>query len=243
MPDNETPNEPEKSGRHLPKAAYFLMAAINISAMSEFLYQSVTVMYLMDEVQLTGRSMKMIRHGLPVIGIISLIGFSAYSENNVGKFTTIIYTFIISFCGDIILIASTYDPLNLPKLPCYITCALLRILFLPAHSTAIVSFGGDQFYIPDELPALQFYYTFNYWSGNIVAIIMIMLGPYFRQNFTCLGMNNCYILLYGTAKLLSVIYLLTFLCGMKFYIYKPVEKNVIVKVLGLIKVRNITINI
>lgn len=233
MDANEDETPKLKRSRTLPKAVYFSLAIGFLGGLGSWLSSSVLEMYKLHSLGLTPKTSKMIFHGLPIFTIIFVIMWGLLSDNTLGKIKVIV---IASVCGCItytVFTISSIDSLGFNKLTCFLAAVASGSILSSGKPAAFNTLMAQQFVLPDQVVALEFYYMLTYWIFNIVAMIGIIAGPIMRQT-GCLGMQFCFILPFGINCIIVYINFGIFLCGLPFYKIRPIKKNIIVDVMKCI---------
>ena len=68
----------------------------------------------------------------------------------------------------------------------------------------VVSFGADQFVLPQQRPEMSTFFGIFYASINFGSMISTILTPIFRKQ-SCFGEDECYSLAFGVPALLMMI--------------------------------------
>ena len=68
----------------------------------------------------------------------------------------------------------------------------------------VVSFGADQFVLPQQRPEMSTFFGIFYASINFGSMISTILTPIFRKQ-PCFGEDECYSLAFGVPAILMVV--------------------------------------
>ena len=69
----------------------------------------------------------------------------------------------------------------------------------------VVSFGGDQFKLPEQERHLQSFFSFFYLSINFGSLIGTFMTPILREDVECFGDDSCYSLAFGVPAILMAV--------------------------------------
>ncbi|XP_040569789.1 peptide transporter family 1 isoform X2 [Lepeophtheirus salmonis] len=147
-----------------------------------------------------------------------------------GKFKTIFYISIVYAIGQAILtFGSIPDESNWTNLPrewlSYI--GLLLIAFgTGGIKPCVVSFGADQFKLPEQQKELDTFFDVFYASINIGSLLSTFFTPMLR-NVHCYGSDHCFPLAFGVPSILMVLAVMFFLVGKSFYKRRIPESNIV----------------
>ena len=97
-----------------------------------------------------------------------------------------------------------------------------------------MSFGGDQFKLPEQERHLQSFFSFFYLSINFGSLIGTFMTPILREDVECFGDDSCYSLAFGVPAILMAVATVIIVIGKPFYNMVPPEGSILVKVLSSI---------
>ena len=95
-----------------------------------------------------------------------------------------------------------------------------------------MSFGGDQFKLPEQERHLQSFFSFFYLSINFGSLIGTFMTPILREDVECFGDDSCYSLAFGVPAILMAVATVIIVIGKPFYTMVPPEGSILVKVLA-----------
>ena len=99
----------------------------------------------------------------------------------------------------------------------------------------VAAFGGDQFKLPEQAKYVATFFSLFYFSINAGSMISTFVTPIFRSDVHCFGDQDCYSLAFGVPAVLMLISIVIFILGRRWYISKPPQGNMLVKVFRCIK--------
>jgi len=148
-----------------------------------------------------------------------------------GKFRTIFYISIIYAIGQIVLTIGAVD-LGSSGLNMGLSFLGLGLIAFGTGGIkpCVVSFGAEQFQLPEQSNKIPLYFSLFYASINAGSLISTFLTPLLR-NKKCDGQDTCFPLAFGVPAALFLVAILAFLGGRVCNLYKMVmpEENVITK--------------
>lgn len=106
---------------------------------------------------------------------------------------------------------------------------------LGAIRSNLVSFGADQYRMPDESEQLKVYFSLQMVIIKCGSFIGRILTPTLREDVKCLGENDCYALAFGIPTIAIILAFITLFCGRKTFIRIPPYGNIFLKMIRCIK--------
>jgi solute carrier family 15 oligopeptide transporter 1 len=98
--------------------------------------------------------------------------------------------------------------------------------------------GGNQFKLPEQAKELDEYFSVQYIVMKIGTVLGMVVIPILRKDVKCFGENDCYSLALWIVTILIICAQFSLWKGKPHYIEKPLSGNMLVKVVGCIRVRN-----
>ena len=94
----------------------------------------------------------------------------------------------------------------------------------------VVSFGAEQFKLPEQADRMTSYFSLFYAAINAGSLLSTFLTPLLRD-IECLGKDTCFPLAFAIPAILMIVAILIFLVGRICNLYKMTmpEENIIVK--------------
>jgi len=159
-----------------------------------------------------------------------LIG-ALLADSILGKFKTILYLSIVYAIGQIVLTVGSigYDSKSLTVALSFI--GLVMIAFgTGGIKPCVVSFGAEQFKLPEQENRLSTYFSVFYASINAGSLIATILTPYLRS-MECNDSDTCFPVAFGVPAALFIVAIAFFLGGriMNMYTMHMPSENVLVK--------------
>lgn len=222
-----------KRDRTLPKAVYFNLVIKFLGGIGAWLSSSVFEMYKLHGIGIPVKISMMIYHGMPIFELIFFFMWGIISDNTLGKIPVIIISCIFMCIGSTIFTLSSVDSLGIPKLECFLGVLVFGAILTTGAGSAFATLMAQQFVLPDQIAALEFYYMLIYWISNVVGTFGMIFGPIMRQT-GCLGMQYCFILPFGIDCAMNYVNFGIFLCGIPYYRIRPIKKNIVVDVVNCI---------
>lgn len=126
---------------------------------------------------------------------------------------------------------------NLSALCSAITCIGLGLIALGSGGIkpCVAAFGGDQFKLPEQAKMIATYFSLFYFSINAGSMISTFVTPILRSDVHCFDNQDCYSLAFGVPAILMLVSIGIFVIGKKWYVMKPAQGNMLVKVAKCIK--------
>lgn len=94
----------------------------------------------------------------------------------------------------------------------------------------ITAFGGNQYELPEQTKPLQLFFSLQIFAIKCGSFLGRFFNPILKEDVKCFGANDCYPLAFGTATIGVTLSFILFLCGRSYYIRKPTNGNMLVKV-------------
>lgn len=92
--------------------------------------------------------------------------------------------------------------------------------------SVVEPFHGDQFKLPAEKDEFKNFLRLLYILHKIGIIVGFIVGPAVKTYIACLGEQDCYLFSFSISFILSILALIIFLAGTKFYINNKPERNI-----------------
>jgi len=159
-----------------------------------------------------------------------LIG-AAMADSYVGKYRTIFYIGIMYAIGQATLALGAVGrgeggiP-NFPNQPISFLGIALIALGTGGIKPCVVSFGADQFKVPEQAKQMATYFAMFYASINLGSMVSTIATPYLRR-VECMGDNSCFSLAFGLPAVLMIIAIFFFWFGRNSYKTQIPEKNIV----------------
>lgn len=178
-------------------------------------------LYLVDQLLYTENEATVIYHIFSMFSYFFPLFGSMLADSWLGNFRTILYFSLLYAVGCVVISLSAIGPLNLPNR----TFALLGLFLVAIGSgcikPSIMSFGGDQFILPQQLVQLGEFYSFFYVAITTANLITAGVTPVLREYVHCFGEEHCFPLAFGTPSIVMLLAL-----GKKICITNPIFKRI-----------------
>merc|ERR1712076_13796 len=156
------------------------------------------------------------------------------ADQFLGKFKTIVSISIIYVLGHLLKTLAAVPTLGVPPVEFSLLGLLLIAIGTGGIKPCVVSFGGDQFKLPEQERHLQSFFSFFYLSINFGSLIGTFMTPILREDVECFGDDSCYSLAFGVPAILMAVATVIIVIGKPFYTMVPPEGSILVKVLSSI---------
>lgn len=156
---------------------------------------------------------------------------ASLADSSFGKFRTIFYISILYFIGQCVL---SFGAFGAGSQPISFIGLFLIAIGTGGIKPCVVSFGGDQFKLPEQKIEMGSFFAMFYASINMGSLVSTFLTPYLRE-VECMGQNSCYSLAFGVPAALMLSAIICFFCGKNKYTVTKPETNVIVESFKCIK--------
>lgn len=159
-----------------------------------------------------------------------LIG-AALADSYVGKYRTIFYIGIMYAIGQAILSLGAVGRgeggiANFPNQPVSFIGIFLIALGTGGIKPCVVSFGADQFKVPEQAKQMATYFAMFYAAINFGSMISTIATPYLRR-VECMGEDSCFSLAFGLPAVLMFIAIFFFWFGRNSYKRQTPDKNIV----------------
>lgn len=68
----------------------------------------------------------------------------------------------------------------------------------------ITAFGGDQFIVPQQLQAVENFFSAIYLAINAATLIAVFVTPILREDVQCFGEDSCFALGFGVPAVVMI---------------------------------------
>jgi solute carrier family 15 (oligopeptide transporter), member 1 len=107
---------------------------------------------------------------------------------------------------------------------------MFLLIFSGSARSLLVTFGAEQYKLPDQTEQYQQFYFIHMFFIKIGALIGRFIGPVLREDVKCLNMNHCYPLAFGMPAIIMLTGLLIFICARSTLTMKQPTGNTFIKV-------------
>lgn len=115
-----------------------------------------------------------------------------------------LYLSIVYALGSIVLSMASITPLHLPHRTFSLIGLLLIAIGTGGMKPSIVSFGGDQFVLPQQQVQLAAYFSLFYFMISLGSLISSTVTPMLREYVHCLEEDSCFPLAFGVPAILMI---------------------------------------
>jgi len=178
----------------------------------------------------------MIYHGFIFLSYFMPLFGAILADSYWGKFKTIIRLSIVYALGNVILTgASMANDFTLDSQRFIAIVGLICIaLGTGGIKPCVCTFGGDQFYLPEQQDQLTQFFSRYIKAIYIGSLISTFLAPELRKSVQCFGRDTCFPLAFGILSLLMITAIVVFILGRNMYVKRKPENHVIFKTFGCI---------
>ncbi|XP_029345397.1 peptide transporter family 1 isoform X2 [Acyrthosiphon pisum] len=178
----------------------------------------------------------MIYHGFIFLSYLMPLFGSILADSYWGQFKTIIRLSIVYALGNIILTgASMANSFTLDSQRLFAIIGLICIaLGTGGIKPCVVTFGGDQFQLPEQQDQLTQFFGRFITAIYIGSLISMFLAPELRKSTQCFSRDTCFPLAFGLLSLLMITAIAVFILGRNLYVKRKPENHVIFKTFGCI---------
>lgn len=229
--DSET-NQDALPAAKLPKGSYFCLCQIVLYSFGLLGTRAVMPLYLRNKLGYTNNESTAVVHGMdlmkfftPVGAIIADSFWNRYWISVVCLITSTVAR-IFLFLGAIPMIATKME---VARIFTYCFYFLLGVALIGLE-TAIMSFRGDQFKLPEQQAAFKKYVHIQYYLHNMSITFGYLLTPMLKSEIHCLGQQDCYCASFALSTVFSALSATIFACGKKFYKIRKPTGNMMVLV-------------
>lgn len=139
----------------------------------------------------------MFAYFFPIFGAMLSDGF-------LGKYKTILYVSLIYGLGCVVLALASVKPLDLPPKVFSLLGLLLIAIGTGGIKPSVISFGGDQFVLPQQQKQLALFFAIFTFQINLGSFLSTIVTPLLRE-VHCFGETSCFSLAFGTPAILMAI--------------------------------------
>lgn len=69
----------------------------------------------------------------------------------------------------------------------------------------MVSFGGDQFKLPEQGAQLVTFFSVFYITLRVGALLSMTTAPILRNDYKCFGKDHCFPLVFGASAIFAIL--------------------------------------
>ncbi|XP_059084660.1 peptide transporter family 1-like isoform X2 [Tigriopus californicus] len=220
-----------------PKSVFFILSTEACERFSYYGMRAILALYLkhlfktqsnMGDAQAENLS-TILYHAFVFLSYFTSLFGAFLADSFLGKFRTIFYISILYAVGQLILSlgAVPNEAWNLPQLPLSYVGLILIGFGTGGIKPCVVSFGADQFVLPQQKVEMASFFGIFYASINFGSMISTILTPIFRQQ-PCFGSDECFSLAFVVPAGLMVAAIVFFVLGRPGYKVLIPELNVVV---------------
>eukprot|EP00092_Neocalanus_flemingeri_P038886 GFUD01042334.1.p1 GENE.GFUD01042334.1~~GFUD01042334.1.p1 ORF type:complete len:749 (-),score=165.53 GFUD01042334.1:67-2313(-) len=237
--NNQKKDEDESPGQSLPypKQIFFIISMETCERFSYYGMNTILTIYLISLFKRTYSEEKandvstifyhVYKFGCYASGLIG----AALADSFVGKYRTILYIGTMYAIGQAILSFGAVGRgeggiANFPNQPVSFIGIFLIALGTGGIKPCVVSFGADQFKVPEQAKQMATYFAMFYASINFGSMISTVATPYLRR-VECMGEESCFSLAFGLPAVLMFIAVFFFFFGRNSYTRHTPDKNIV----------------
>merc|ERR1711953_1278519 len=196
--------------------------------------KTVLALYLKQKLHFDEDYSTVIYHAFSGLCYTTPIFGAMLADQFFGKYRTIFWISLIYVLGHILKTFAAIPTLGVPPVEFSLLGLLLIAIGTGGIKPCVVSFGGDQFKLPEQERHLQSFFSFFYLSINFGSLIGTFMTPILREDVECFGDDSCYSLAFGVPAILMAVATVIIVIGKPFYNMVPPEGSILVKVLSSI---------
>jgi len=231
--DDDTPQDPIP----YPKQIFFIISMETCERFSYYGMNTILTIYLISLFKRSysvekANDVSTIFYHVYKFGCYAsgLIG-AALADSYVGKYRTIFYIGIMYAIGQATLSLGAVGrgeggiP-GFPNQPISFLGIFLIAMGTGGIKPCVVSFGADQFKVPEQAKQMATYFAMFYASINLGSMVSTIATPYLRR-VECMGEESCFSLAFGLPAVLMIIAIFFFWFGRNSYKREIPEKNIV----------------
>lgn len=230
--DNERSSQEPAPSNKLPKGSYFCLCQIVLSSFGLLGTRAVMPLYLRNKLGYTNNEATAVVHGMDLMKFFTPIG-AIIADSFWNRYWIVVVTLIlatiariIQFLGAIPMIA---PKMEIARIYTYCFYFFLGIAMVGLES-AVMSFRGDQFKLPEQNAAFKKYVHLQYYLHNMSITFGYLLTPLLKSEIHCLGQQDCYSASFALSTIFSALSATIFATGKKYYRIRKPTGNMIVLV-------------
>jgi solute carrier family 15 oligopeptide transporter 1 len=226
----------------LPKGVPYILWNIFFDRFSSGGFIVIIAIYLNQKLQFDQSTSTAIYHiNEFFLYFFSIVG-AMIADSYLGIYKTLTVMSLLCACSATIISVASLELSFLPiRVVSFIGLAGAMIGMGCVKSNQNV-FGGNQFK-PEQSKMLDYYFSMHYFTMKCGQVGGMILMPVLREDVKCFGKNDCYPLAFGVITLLMALAVIILCIGRKSFVHVPPNGgNIVIAVLGCIKVRVIILN-
>lgn len=217
-----------------PKQVFLIIGNEFCERLSYYGMKAILSIYLYQKLHFTKDRATTIYHAFSMLCYFCPIFGAMIADQFLGKFKTIVSISIIYVLGHLLKTLAAVPTLGVPPVEFSLLGLLLIAIGTGGIKPCVVSFGGDQFKLPEQERHLQSFFSFFYLSINFGSLIGTFMTPILREDVECFGDDSCYSLAFGVPAILMAVATVIIVIGKPFFNMVPPEGSILVKVLSSI---------
>eukprot|EP00095_Tigriopus_kingsejongensis_P000412 maker-scaffold19_size710362-snap-gene-5.13 protein:Tk00412 transcript:maker-scaffold19_size710362-snap-gene-5.13-mRNA-1 annotation:"peptide transporter family 1-like isoform x2" len=220
-----------------PKSVFFILSTESCERFSYYGMRAILALYLKHLFKTqNGMADKeaedlstILYHAFVFLSYFTSLFGAFLADSFLGKFRTIFYISILYAFGQLVLSlgAVPNDAWHLPQAAFSFVGLALIGFGTGGIKPCVVSFGADQFQLPQQRNEMASFFGIFYASINFGSMISTILTPIFRQQ-PCFGEDECFSLAFVVPAGLMVAAIVFFVVGRPGYRVSIPEFNVVV---------------
>lgn len=220
----------EPATSKLPRAAYVLCLILIVSSVDEHMASSLELLFLRNKLDFSNEGALAITHTVSMVSLF-MSPFGALLTESYGNkyFIMIFFYSAIIFMQSLVVCASIPWFRSMSRNIIYTKSCFKVIMAIIVSSVPFV-FDGNQFRMPNQLPALMKFYRIRYLIHNCGVLLGHYVGPVAKTSVACLGEQDCYLLPYSIGLALAIVTIIIFLLGTRLYIITKAERNMAIDI-------------
>lgn len=168
------------------------------------MFVAVLSLYLTDYLLFSESIATVIYHGFVTIAYLLTVFGAVLADSVWGKYKTVLYLSTVYAFGSVLLSTASITPLGLPHRTFSLLGLLLIAIGTGGMKPSIISFGADQFVLPQQKLQLAAYFSLFYFMISLGSLTSSTVTPILREYVHCLEEDSCYPLAFGVPALLMI---------------------------------------